>query len=92
MLIATVSLWALVGVAGVAMAAALILRSATRLLPERRGSASWFAWFVICGGAVVGHRRTSRGMAGCGRNGKTNRNDGDNHIPPIRRQDRRPLG
>lgn len=54
MLIATVSLWALVGVAGVAMTAALILRSAARLLPEREGSGSWVAWLVICGGAVIG--------------------------------------
>jgi diguanylate cyclase (GGDEF)-like protein len=53
-LIATVSLWALVGVAGVAMTAALILRSTSRLLPEKRGGASWVAWLVICGGAVIG--------------------------------------
>ena len=54
MLIATVSLWALAGVAGVAMTAALILRSAARLFPERRGSASWVAWLVICAGGVIG--------------------------------------
>jgi diguanylate cyclase (GGDEF)-like protein len=53
-LIANVSLWALVGVAGVAMTAALILRPAARLLPERRGSRSWLAWLVVCGGAVIG--------------------------------------
>jgi diguanylate cyclase (GGDEF)-like protein len=53
-LIATVSLWALVGVAGVAMTAALILRFAARLLPEKRESGSWVAWLVICAGAVIG--------------------------------------
>ena len=51
---ATVSMWALVGVAGVAMTAAIILRFAHQLLPERRGSGSWVAWLVICGGAVIG--------------------------------------
>jgi diguanylate cyclase (GGDEF)-like protein len=51
---ATVSLWALVGVAGVAMTAAIILRYAARLLPERSGGASWVAWLVICAGAILG--------------------------------------
>ena len=67
MLIATVTLWALVGVAGVAMAAALILRSAARLLPERRGSGSWMAWLVICAGAVIeqnGDEIVDRSVAG----------------------------
>ena len=54
MLIATVPMWALVGVAGVAMTAAIILRYAARLLPERSGSASWVAWLVICAGAILG--------------------------------------
>lgn len=54
MLIATVESWALAGVAGVAMTAALILYSVGRLLPERHGRESWLAWLVIGSGAAIG--------------------------------------
>jgi diguanylate cyclase (GGDEF)-like protein len=50
----TISLWALVGVAGVAMTAALVLRSVARLLPERMASRSWVAWVTVFAGAIVG--------------------------------------
>jgi hypothetical protein len=54
MLIATVESWALAGVAGVAMTAALILFSVGRLLPEKHGNESWLAWLVIGSGAAIG--------------------------------------
>ncbi len=54
MLIATAASWALAGVVGVAMTAALILRDAARLVPAKRGARSWMAWLVIGVGGAVG--------------------------------------
>ena len=54
MLIATVASWALAGVVGVAMTAALILRSVASILPEREERGSWKAWLVVGFGAAVG--------------------------------------
>jgi diguanylate cyclase (GGDEF)-like protein len=53
-LIATVTSWALAGVVGVAMTAALILHSVASILPEKEGSGSWRAWLVVGFGAAVG--------------------------------------
>ena len=54
MLMATVASWALVGVVGVAMTAAIILFFVGRQMSERRGSGSWMAWLVIGAGAIIG--------------------------------------
>jgi diguanylate cyclase (GGDEF)-like protein len=53
-LIATVASWALAGVIGVAMTTALILRSVSWILPERKGSGSWMAWLVVGFGGAIG--------------------------------------
>jgi diguanylate cyclase (GGDEF)-like protein len=54
LLIDTVATWALAGVAGVSMTAALVLYSIRRLLPESHQSRSWLAWLVIGAGGAIG--------------------------------------
>ena len=57
MLIATVASWALAGVIGVAMTAALVLFFVGRQVSERSGSGSWLAWLTIGAGGAIGFAR-----------------------------------
>jgi diguanylate cyclase (GGDEF)-like protein len=53
-MISAFSTWAFAGVAGVGMAAALILHVAGRLLPDKNERLAWFAWVIIAAGGAVG--------------------------------------
>ena len=53
-MIGSFAIWAFAGVAGVGMVAAVILRVAGGLLPDKSGRLSWVAWLIVGVGGAVG--------------------------------------